>query len=108
MRTETIHARMYLLSLSLSLYSLLRSSLMCDSVRGTGPFSYTLCHLQVSVEYRKLQGISQAQAVLAFMALIQQQPRYGIHYFNVKVCPHSAHTANKDAPTLHAGVARFP
>ena len=50
--------------------------------------SLMLFPLQVSAAYRKLHGFSQGQAVTAFMEKIQCQPRYGVHYFNVKVSCH--------------------
>jgi len=46
-------------------------------------YDYDRCGNLVSEEYRKLSGTNQAGAMLSYMKIVQQLPRYGVHYYSV-------------------------
>lgn len=36
-------------------------------------------------EYRQLSGLSYGECIFRFMCLIEKQPTYGVHFYEVKV-----------------------
>lgn len=46
--------------------------------------SLEACAKEINCEYKKLAGTSQPSAVLSYMTIVQQQPTYGVHYYEVK------------------------
>lgn len=40
---------------------------------------------RIITEYRKLTGTTRAVSIFRFMSLIEKQPTYGVHFYEVKV-----------------------
>jgi len=64
------------------------AELLPDSVIVEFGSSLEKCADMVNTEYRKLKGMSEPSAVLAYLTIIQKLPTYGVHYYAVKDSHH--------------------
>nr|XP_027195041.1 uncharacterized protein LOC113789672 [Dermatophagoides pteronyssinus] len=46
--------------------------------------SYQICEDRIIDEYRQLSGLSYGESIFRFMCLIEKQPTYGVHFYEVK------------------------
>jgi len=72
------------LSESATRHHLDSKKLIPDEVLVAQGSSLEACADKVSRVYKQLQGMSASEALTQFMTLIERQPRYGIHYYNIK------------------------
>lgn len=46
--------------------------------------SLATCEDRIVATYRSLQGVTRGEAIYRFMRLVERQPAYGVHFYEVK------------------------
>lgn len=41
---------------------------------------------KVSGQYKNLKGLTRGEAIVKYMSIIEKQPTYGVHFYEIKVC----------------------